>query len=82
MPPPDPPTDASREKLRASRHLIPVVLLIVAVLGSIYAGIATATEAAALGVRRRAAHLGARRARSTWQTLPRQPDGRARGSTA
>ena len=39
-----------REKLSASRHLIPVVSLIVAVLGSIYAGIATATEAAALGV--------------------------------
>jgi tripartite ATP-independent transporter DctM subunit len=38
------------QKLRASRHLIPVVLLIVAVLGSIYAGIATATEAAAFGV--------------------------------
>ena len=38
------------EKLRESRHLIPVVLLIVAVLGSIYAGIATATEAAAVGV--------------------------------
>ena len=38
------------QKLYASRHLIPVVLLIVAVLGSIYAGIATATEAAAIGV--------------------------------
>ena len=38
------------EKLRESRHLIPVILLIVAVLGSIYSGIATATEAAALGV--------------------------------
>ncbi len=38
------------QKLRASRHLIPVVSLIVAVLGSIYTGIATATEAAALGV--------------------------------
>ena len=37
------------QKLHASRHLIPVVLLIVAVLGSIYAGIATATEAAAIG---------------------------------
>ncbi|MEO8487039.1 MAG: TRAP transporter large permease subunit [Betaproteobacteria bacterium] len=38
------------QKLHASRHLIPVMLLIVVVLGSIYAGIATATEAAALGV--------------------------------
>jgi tripartite ATP-independent transporter DctM subunit len=38
------------EKLNESRSLIPVVLLIVAVLGSIYAGIATATEAAAVGV--------------------------------
>ncbi len=37
-------------KLRESRHLIPVMLLIAAVLGSIYAGIATATEAAAVGV--------------------------------
>ena len=38
------------QKLHASRHLIPIVLLIVLVLGSIYAGIATATEAAAFGV--------------------------------
>ncbi len=38
------------QKLYASRHLIPVVLLIVLVLGSIYAGVATATEAAAFGV--------------------------------
>ena len=38
------------QKLHASRHLIPVMLLIVAVLGSIYAGVATATEAAAFGV--------------------------------
>lgn len=38
------------EKLYESRHLIPVILLIAAVLGSIYAGIATATEAAAVGV--------------------------------
>ncbi|HWS05036.1 MAG TPA: TRAP transporter large permease subunit, partial [Burkholderiaceae bacterium] len=38
------------QKLAASRSLIPVVLLIAAVLGSIYAGIATATEAAAVGV--------------------------------
>ncbi len=39
-----------REKLWASRSLIPVVLLIAGVLGAIYAGIATATEAAAIGV--------------------------------
>jgi C4-dicarboxylate transporter, DctM subunit len=39
-----------REKIHASRHLIPVVGLIALVLGSIYVGIATATEAAALGV--------------------------------
>ncbi len=39
-----------RQRIARSRHLVPVVLLIVAVLGSIYAGIATATEAAGLGV--------------------------------
>lgn len=38
------------QKVAASKHLIPVVGLILAVLGSIYFGIATATEAAALGV--------------------------------
>jgi tripartite ATP-independent transporter DctM subunit len=38
------------QKIFAARHLIPVILLIGLVLGSIYAGIATATEAAALGV--------------------------------
>jgi len=37
-------------KLRASKNLIPVILLIGGVLGSIYSGIATATEAAAIGV--------------------------------
>ncbi|MCC6657144.1 MAG: TRAP transporter large permease subunit [Rhodocyclaceae bacterium] len=48
-----PPPDARltlAQKLYASRHLIPVVTLIAAVLGSIYTGLATATEAAALGV--------------------------------
>ncbi len=39
-----------REKLHASRHLIPIVSLIALVLGAIYSGLATATEAAALGV--------------------------------
>jgi C4-dicarboxylate transporter, DctM subunit len=42
--------ESLREKLYDSRHLIPVVLLIGAVLGSIYSGVATATEAAAVGV--------------------------------
>ncbi|HWL28963.1 MAG TPA: TRAP transporter large permease subunit [Burkholderiaceae bacterium] len=39
-----------RRKLYESRHLIPVVILIAVVLGTIYTGIATATEAAAVGV--------------------------------
>ncbi len=38
------------EKLRNSRYLIPVLLLIFVVIGSMYAGYATATEAAAIGV--------------------------------
>src|SRR5674476_203938 len=38
------------QKLAASTSLIPVVSLIIAVLGSIYSGLATATEAAAVGV--------------------------------
>lgn len=38
------------EKLYAARHLISPVALIAAVIGSIYAGIATPTEAAVLGV--------------------------------
>jgi len=37
-------------KLKASSKLLPVVGLILAVLGSIYTGVATATEAAAIGV--------------------------------
>ena len=39
-----------REKIYASRSLIPVILLIVGVMGSIYAGIASPTDAAAVGV--------------------------------
>jgi C4-dicarboxylate transporter, DctM subunit len=37
-------------KLRAVRHLLPVLGLIGLVIGSIYSGVATATESAALGV--------------------------------
>ncbi len=39
-----------RQKVYQSRSLFPVLLLIASVLGSIYSGIATATEAAAVGV--------------------------------
>ena len=38
------------EKIRRSKQLLPVIILILAVIGSIYTGIATATEAASLGV--------------------------------
>ena len=38
------------EKIKKSKQLMPVILLILAVIGSIYTGIATATEAASLGV--------------------------------
>jgi C4-dicarboxylate transporter, DctM subunit len=49
MPPPEPPV-AWRARLLASRRLIPVILLILGVIGSIYGGLASATEAAVVGV--------------------------------
>jgi C4-dicarboxylate transporter DctM subunit len=49
IPPADPKTSL-REKLYASRRLLPVIGLVVMVIGSIYGGFATATEAAAVGV--------------------------------
>jgi len=55
-------------KLREARHLIPVVLLIAGVIGSIYLGIATATEAAAVGVVG-ALILSASQGSLTWQTF-------------
>ena len=39
-----------RDKIKGSKQLFPVITLIVAVIGSIYTGVATATEAASLGV--------------------------------
>ncbi|MCW5636258.1 MAG: TRAP transporter large permease subunit [Rubrivivax sp.] len=66
-----PPADARASflaKVHESRHLIPVVLLIAAVLGSIYAGIATATEAAAIGVLG-ALVLSAAQGSLNWQTF-------------
>ncbi|WP_160121988.1 TRAP transporter large permease [Rhodovarius lipocyclicus] len=47
---PKPPAVPLRDKLIALKDLTPTVLLIVLVLGSIYGGYATPTEAAALGV--------------------------------
>ena len=56
------------QKLYASRHLIPVILLIAIVLGSIYSGLATATEAAAFGVVGSLALSAAQRSLD-WQTF-------------
>jgi C4-dicarboxylate transporter, DctM subunit len=49
MPPADPPVPLL-EKIYRSRRLIPVALLIGSVVGSIYGGFATPTEAATIGV--------------------------------
>ncbi|WP_339781236.1 TRAP transporter large permease subunit [uncultured Thalassospira sp.] len=48
--PPAAPGIPFMDKVRASGRLIPVILLITAVIGSIYGGVATPTEAAAFGV--------------------------------
>lgn len=49
MPPPEPAV-SWREKLQAAALLLPTVGLIVAVIGSIYGGLASPTEAAVVGV--------------------------------
>ncbi len=48
--PTEEPKTSWKEKLYALRHLIPVHILLALVLGTMFAGVATATEAAALGV--------------------------------
>lgn len=48
-PPPEPAVPILR-RIRETAKLLPIVLLMIAVIGSIYLGIATATEAAAVGV--------------------------------
>ncbi len=45
-----PPTMPFMQKLKASRDLLPVLLLITAIIGSIYRGLATPTEAASIGI--------------------------------
>jgi C4-dicarboxylate transporter, DctM subunit len=49
MPPPE-PRIPFRARVYASRRLIPVMLLVLGVIGSIYGGLASATEAAVVGV--------------------------------
>ena len=49
MPPAD-PSVPFLEKIRRGRYLIPICVLIALVIGSIYTGIATPTESAAIGV--------------------------------
>ena len=49
MPPPEPHVPYIA-RLKASRRLIPISLLILGVIGSIYGGLASATEAAVVGV--------------------------------
>lgn len=48
--PPAEPKVAFLDKIYSSRRLIPVALLIASVIGSIYGGVATPTEAATIGV--------------------------------
>jgi tripartite ATP-independent transporter DctM subunit len=49
MPHPEPAMTFAK-RVRASRRLIPIILLILGVIGSIYGGLASATEAAVVGV--------------------------------
>jgi C4-dicarboxylate transporter DctM subunit len=49
MPPPE-PKESFADRLAATRRLVPIVLLIAGVIGSIYGGLASATEAAVVGV--------------------------------
>jgi tripartite ATP-independent transporter DctM subunit len=49
MPPPE-PSVSFVERVIATRRIVPVILLILGVIGSIYGGLASATEAAVVGV--------------------------------
>ena len=67
------------QKLKESRFLIPVILLVSAVIGSMYMGIATATEAAAFGVIG-SLILAASQGSLTWKTFSASLMGAARTS--
>ena len=66
-PDPEPPMSVA-QKLANSRFLIPVLLLILLVIGSMYLGFATATEAASFGVLGAMA-LAAAQGSLTWRSL-------------
>ena len=66
-PPPEAPCSMA-ERIRHSVFLVPVVVLIAFVIGSMYAGLATATEAAAFGVVGAMA-LAAFQGSLTWRTF-------------
>jgi tripartite ATP-independent transporter DctM subunit len=66
-PDPEPPTTFA-ERLAMSRFLLPVLCLIALVIGSMYLGFATATEAAAIGVVG-ALTLAAAQRSLTWETF-------------
>ena len=73
------PTTTFAEKLRNSRFLIPVLLLITLVIGSMYLGFATATEAATFGVLGAMA-LAAAQGSLNWQSLKESLMGATRTS--
>jgi tripartite ATP-independent transporter DctM subunit len=77
-PTPEPPMSLL-EKLRNSRFLIPVICLILVVIGSMYMGYATATEAAAFGVIG-AMILAAGQGSLTWSTFTESLMGAVRTS--
>ncbi|MEG9862808.1 MAG: TRAP transporter large permease subunit [Parvularculales bacterium] len=57
-----------REKVNESRFLIPIIMLIIVVIGSMYGGWATATEAASIGVMG-ALFLAAAQGSLTWKSF-------------
>jgi tripartite ATP-independent transporter DctM subunit len=67
------------EKVRNSRFLIPVIMLILLVIGSMYLGYATATEAAAFGVLG-SLTLAAGQRSLTWETFTKSLMGATRTS--